>query len=112
MPVSIDRGAGGDSVAAPASRVHGRPGIAGLHLAAGRASRGPLNGFPEARAGGLRHRIGGGGRGVSDTSAPGLSDAAKGGEPAYSLGPHSVRPRRRLAGGFAPSDPHIANGAS
>ena len=28
------------------------------------------------------------------------------------LGPHSVRPLRRLAGGCAPSDPHIANGAS
>ena len=40
------------SVAAPAARVHGRPGFAGLHPAAGRASRGPLNGFPEARAGG------------------------------------------------------------
>ena len=42
----------------------------------------------------------------------GVSDAAKVGEPAYSLGPHSVRPLRRLAGGCAPSDPHIANGAS
>ena len=28
-----------------------------------------------------------------------------GGQPAYSLGPHSVRPLRRLAGGRAPSDP-------
>ena len=34
-----------------------------------------------------------------------LSDAATVGEPAYSLGPHSVRPLRRLAGGCAPSDP-------
>ena len=42
----------------------------------------------------------------------GLSDAAKAGEPAYSLGPHSVRPLRRLAGGCAPSDPYFANGAS
>ena len=57
------------SVAAPASRVHGRLGIAGLHSAAGRASRGPLNGFPGARAGVLRHRIGGGRRRLSDTQA-------------------------------------------
>ena len=71
------------SVAAPASRVHGRPGIAGLHPAAGRASRGRLNGFPGALAGVLGHRIGGGRRRLSDTSATGLSDAAKAGEPAY-----------------------------
>ena len=96
------------SVAAPASRVHGRPGIAGLHPAVGRASRGPLNGF----TGMLRLRVGGGRRWLSDTSATGLSDAAKAGEPAYSLGPHSVRPLRRLAGGCAPSDPYFANGAS
>ena len=68
------------SVAAPASWVHGRPGIAGLHPAAGRASRGPLNGFPGALAGVLRHRIGGGRRRLSETSATGLSDAAKAGE--------------------------------
>ena len=42
---------------------------------------------------------------------PGLSDAAKAGEPAYPLGPHSVRPLRRLAGGYAPSDPRAGNGA-
>ena len=42
----------------------------------------------------------------------GLSDATKVGEPAYPLGPHSVRPLRRLAGGCAPSDPYFANGAS
>ncbi len=40
-----------------------------------------------------------------------MSDAAKAGKPAYSLGPHSVRPLRRLAGGCAPCDPPIANGA-
>ena len=34
-----------------------------------------------------------------------LLDAAKVGEPAYSLGPQSVSPLRRLAGGSAPSDP-------
>ena len=71
-----------------------------------------LNGFPGALAGVLRHRIGGRRRRVSDTSATGLSDAAKAGEPAYSLGPHSVRPLRRLAGGRAPSDPRDGNGAS
>ena len=100
------------SVAAPAARVHGRRGIVGLHPGAGRASRGPLNGFPKARAGGLRHRVGGGRCRVSNTSAPGLSDAAKGGEPAYPPWPRFARPRRELAGGCAPSDPHIANGAS
>ena len=42
----------------------------------------------------------------------GWSVALKAGEPAYSLGPHSVRPRRRLAGGCAPSDPRNGNGAS
>ena len=106
------RGRWRGSVAAPAPRVHGPPGIAGLHPAAGRASRGPLNGFPGAFAGVLRHPNGGGRRRVSDTSATGSSDAAKAGEPAYSLGPHSVRPLRRLAGGCAPSDPYFANGAS
>ena len=45
----------------------------------GRASRGPLNGFPGALAGVLRHRIGGGRRRLSETSATGLSDAAKAG---------------------------------
>ena len=32
-------------------------------------------------------------------------------EPAYPLGPHSVSPLRRLAGGCAPSDPRTGNGA-
>ena len=96
------------SVAAPASWVHGRPGIAGLHPAGGRASRGPLNGFPGALAGVLRHRIGGGRRRLSETSATGLSDAAKAGEPAYPLGPRFAGPRQGLAGGSAPSDPPTA----
>ena len=90
------------SVAAPASWVHGRPGIAGLHPAAGRASRGPLNGFPGALAGVLRHRIGGGRRRLSETSATGLSDAAKAGEPAYPLGPRFAGPRQGLARGAPP----------
>ncbi len=38
----------------------------------------------------------------------GLLDAAKAGEPAYSLGPRFAGPRRRLAGGRAPSDPATA----
>ena len=71
-----------------------------------------LNGFPGALAGVLRHRMGAGWRRLRDTSAAGLLDAAKAGEPAYSLGPHSVRPRQRLAGGCAPSDPRNAIGAS
>ena len=43
---------------------------------------------------------------------PGLSAAAKAGEPAYPPWPHSVRPRQGLAGGRAPCDPHNRNGAS
>ena len=57
------------------------------------------------------HRMGAGWRRLRDTSAAGLADAANAGEPAYSLGPHSVRPLRRLAGGCAPSDPRNGNGA-
>ena len=82
------------SVRAPASRIHGRPGIAGVHPAAGRASRGPLNGFPGALAGVLRHRIGAGRRRLSDTSATGLSDAAKAGERQASI---SIRPPSLLS---------------
>ena len=100
------------SVAAPVSRVHGRPGIAGHHPAVDTASRGPLNGFAGALVGELRHRVGGGRRRHPDMLPTGLSDACLGGEPAYPLGPHSVRPLRRLAGGCAPSDPYFANGAS
>ena len=72
---------------------------------------GRLNGFPGALAVVLRHRIAGRRRRVSDTSPTGLSDATKVGKPAYSLGPHSVSPLRRLAGGCAPSDPRNGNGA-
>ena len=88
------------SVAAPASWVHGRPGIAGLHPAAGRASRGPLNGFSGALAGVLRHRISGGRQRLSETSATGLSDAAKAGEreSQLTLWGHASRvPRQGLA---------------
>ena len=75
-------------------------------LAALREAR--LNRLPGALAVVRRHCIGGSRRRVSDTSPTGLSDATKVGEPAYSLGPHSVRPLRRLAGGCAPSDPTTA----
>ncbi len=72
---------------------------------------GRLNGFPGALAVVLRHRIAGRRRRVSDTAPTGLSDARFVVQPAYSLGPHSVSPLRRLAGGRAPSDPRNANGA-
>ena len=111
----LGRAAGADAegAAGPGHEpVGGRPGIAGLHPAAGRASRGPLNGFPGALAGVLRHRIGAGWRRLPDTSATGLSDAAKAGEPAYPPWPHFAGPRRELAGGCAPSDPTNGNGAS
>ncbi len=70
-----------------------------------------LNGFPEALAEVRRHRIGGGRRRVPDAAPTGFSDARFVVQPAYSLGPHSVRPLRRLAGGCAPSDPRTGNGA-
>ena len=70
-----------------------------------------LNGFPKALAQVRRHRIGGGRRRVPDAAPAGFSDARFIGEPAYSLGPHSVSPLRRLAGGRAPSDPRNGNGA-
>ena len=106
------RGRWRGSVAALASRVHGRPGIAGLYPAADRVSRGPVNGFAGALAGVLGHRIGGCRRRRPDTPPTGLSDACLGGEPAYPPWPRFARPRRELAGGCAPSDPPIANGAS
>ncbi len=106
------RGRWGDRLSAPDSRVHGRPGIAGVHPAAGRASRGPVNGFAGALAGVLRHRNGGDRRRHPGTTTTGLSDACLGGEPAYPPWPRFARPRRELAGGCAPSDPPIANGAS
>ena len=81
------------------------------HPTADRASRGLLNGLPGALARVLRHRIGGGRRRVSDTSATGLSDAAKAGEPAYPPWPHFACPPEGLAGGRAPSDPRNGNGA-
>ena len=87
----------------PASRAYIPPSIALREVR--------LNGFPGALAGVPRHRIAGRRRRVSDTSPTGLSDATKVGQPAYSLGPHSVSPLRRLAGGSAPSDPRSGNGA-
>ena len=70
-----------------------------------------LNGFPGALSEVLRHRIGGGRLRVADAAPTGFSDARFVAKPAYSLGPHSVRPLRRLAGGCAPSDPRNGNGA-
>ena len=70
-----------------------------------------LSGFPEALVDVRRHRVGGRGRRVPDAAPAGFSDARFIVEPAYSLGPHSVRPLRRLAGGRAPSDPRTGNGA-
>ena len=52
-----------------------------------------------AFSGGTRERFAG-------APKAGLSHA-KVDKPAYSLGPHSVRPLRRLAGGRAPSDPAV-----
>ena len=95
------RGRWWGSVAAPASRVHGRPGIGGHHPAADRVSRGRLNGFPESRAGVLRHRTAGKRRRrVLDTSPTGVSDATKVGQPAY------PRYNRGLARDVAPSIPN------
>ena len=70
-----------------------------------------LNGFPEALAQVRRHRIGGSRRRVPDAAPTGSLDARFVDQPAYSLGPHSVSPLRRLAGGCAPCDPPNANGA-
>ena len=80
-----------------------------LPLAALREAR--LNGFAEARAVVPRHRNAVRRQRVSDTPPTSLSDATKVGKPAYSLGPHSVSPLRRLAGGRAPSDPRNGTGA-
>ena len=71
MPASIDAGGGaiihraGFGGTWPAA-------IASLDPSADRASRGPLNGFPEAFAEVLRHRVGGGQRRLSDRVAAGL----------------------------------------
>ena len=70
-----------------------------------------LNGFPEALPEVLRHRFGDGGLRVLDAAPSGVSYARFAFQPAYSLGPHSVSPLRRLAGGCAPSDPRNGNGA-
>ena len=76
-----------------------------------RLREGCLNGLPEAFAVVLRQRVGGGGRRVPEAAPTGVLDARFVVEPAYSLGPHSVSPLRRLAGGCAPSDPRTGNGA-
>jgi len=70
-----------------------------------------LIGFPGALAVVLRHCVGGAGRRVADAAPTGGSAVRFVVEPAYSLGPHSVSPLRRLAGGCAPSDPRTGNGA-
>ena len=70
-----------------------------------------LNGFSEAIAAVRRHRVRGGLCRVPDAAPTGFSDARFVVQPAYSLGPHSACPRARLAGGCAPSDPQIGNGA-
>ena len=70
-----------------------------------------LNGFPGALAEVRRHRVDGGRRRVPNAAPTGFSDARFVVQPAYSLGPHSVSPLRRLAGGCAPSDPRSDNGA-
>ena len=100
-----------ESVIAPASAVQGRRSIASLRPATDRASRGLLNGCLGALAGVRRHRIGGSRQRVLEAALTGLSDARFVFQPAYSLGPHSVSPLRRLAGGCAPSDPRTGNGA-
>jgi len=70
-----------------------------------------LNGFPRALAEVRRHRIGDDDRRVPDAAPTGFPDARFVFQPAYPLGPHSVSPLRRLAGGRAPSDPQNGNGA-
>ena len=70
-----------------------------------------LNGSPEAFAEVLRYRVDGGRRRVPDAAPTGFRDARFVIQPAYSLGPHSVSPLRRLAGGCAPSDPRTGIGA-
>ena len=75
-----------------------------------RLREGRLSGFTEAFAEVLRHRVGGGIR-VAEAAPTGALYARFVVQPAYSLGPHSVSPLRRLAGGRAPSDPRTGNGA-
>ena len=111
MPVSIDAGARG---------ISRRSGFGDTWTCRHRRAavpppaalrEGRLNGFPEALAEVLRHRGGGGVRRVPDAAPTGSSDARFVVQPAYSLGPHSVSPLRRLAGGLAPCDPQKGNGA-
>ena len=71
-----------------------------------------LNGFPGTLAEVLRHRVGGGGRRVSDAAPRGFSDARFVIQPAYPPWPHSVCLPEGLAGGCAPSDPRNGNGAA
>ena len=111
MPVSMDGGANG---------VSHRSGVPGARTIRHRWPLSPppaalrevrLNGFPGALAEVRRHGIGGGRRRVAAAAPTGFSDARFVVQPAYSLGPHSVSPLRRLAGGCAPSDPRTGDGA-
>ena len=85
VPVSIDIGDGGiirrfgfqECMDGPAPLASVRP------PAALREVR--MNGFPEALAEVLRHRVGAGRRHLRDTSPTGMSDPAKVGKPAYSV---------------------------
>ncbi|MDE2804048.1 MAG: hypothetical protein OXN18_02770, partial [Gemmatimonadota bacterium] len=56
-----------------------------------------LNGFPGALVEVLRNREDGGRRRVPEAAPTGVLDARFVVQPAYSLGPHSVSPLRRLA---------------
>ena len=112
VPVSIDAGARGISRRSRLPGYLDGPASLASGLTADRASRGLLSGFPGLLAVVVGCRGGGGHQRPSDRSPQGLLGTAKAGKPAYSLGPHSVSPLRRLAGGCAPSDPHDGNGAS
>ncbi len=91
------------SVAGPASRVHGRPGIARASIpVAGCASRAPMNGFTGALAGVLRRRIRGDRRRHPDTPPTSLSDASNEEKAAY---PRAVRPGDRTAPQYRHSGP-------
>ena len=87
------------SVAAPALRVHGPPGIAGLQPAADPALRGSLSTFSGAGAEVHHHPNAGGRRRVSDPSPMGLSATLKAGKPAY------PRYNRGAGEGRCPFDP-------
>ncbi len=108
----VDRPQGGTGARCPST-----PALAGLFAAPALSDRQPrlregcLNGLPESFAEVRRHRVDGGGIWVAEAAPTGFSDARFVVQPAYSLGPHSVSPLRRLAGGRAPSDPRTGNGA-